>query len=104
MYLPYCCFGNRSFGNNDEDDFRLVSGILRLSTKYLIDSLRARALAHLTIAWPSTLKAWDVREDLTTRGDGQMIRYPHPAVSAFFSNAQNETVYLPISRIFVNMY
>jgi len=54
-----------NFGNNDQNDFQVVSGILRLSTKYIIDSLRAKALAHLSIAWPSTLKAWDVREDLS---------------------------------------
>jgi len=52
-----------NFGNNDQDDFRVVSGILRLSTKYLLDCLRAKALAHLSIAWPSDLKSWDARED-----------------------------------------
>ncbi|KAJ3709681.1 hypothetical protein C8R42DRAFT_729940 [Lentinula raphanica] len=52
------------FGNNDQDDFRVVSGVLRLATKYLVDSLRDKAIAHLSIAWPSTLKGWDAREDL----------------------------------------
>ncbi|KAF9077919.1 hypothetical protein BDP27DRAFT_1207497 [Rhodocollybia butyracea] len=52
------------FGNNDLDDFRVVSGVLRLATKYLVDSLREKAIAHLGIAWPSTLKGWDTREDL----------------------------------------
>ena len=71
-----------SFGSNDEDDFRVVSGILRLSTKYLIDSLRAKALAHLSTAWPSDLKTWDAREDVM-RGfemEGNPQRYPHPFV------------------------
>ena len=53
----------RGFGSNDQDDFQKVSGILRLSTKYLCDSLRAKALAHLSIAWPSDLRSWDARED-----------------------------------------
>ncbi|KAJ7155464.1 hypothetical protein C8R43DRAFT_432932 [Mycena crocata] len=53
-----------NFGNNDQEDFRVVSGILRLATKYIVDSLRAKALAHLCIAWPSTLKGWDAREDV----------------------------------------
>ncbi|KAJ3985974.1 hypothetical protein F5890DRAFT_1408273 [Lentinula detonsa] len=52
------------FGNNDQDDFRVVSGVLRLATKYLVDHLREKAIAHLNIAWPSTLKGWDAREDL----------------------------------------
>ncbi|KAF8636376.1 hypothetical protein AX17_003559 [Amanita inopinata Kibby_2008] len=53
-----------NFGDNGKDDFRKVSGILRLSNKYIIESLKAKALAHLSIAWPSTLKAWDMREDI----------------------------------------
>ncbi|KAG7093561.1 hypothetical protein E1B28_007231 [Marasmius oreades] len=52
------------FGNNDREDFRMVSGILRLATKYIIEKLREKALAHLSIAWPSTLKGWDAREDV----------------------------------------
>lgn len=77
----------RNFGNNDRDDFQIVSGILRLATKYLIDSLRAKALAHLHIAWPLDLKAWDAREDMLRNYEvdgfscGQ--RYPHPFVSDF---------------------
>lgn len=70
----------------------MVSGILRLSTKYLIDSLRAKALAHLSLAWPSDLKTWDLREDIC-RGfeiegtSGSSHRYPHPfvRVSLFFA-------------------
>ncbi|KAF8159657.1 hypothetical protein B0H34DRAFT_704340 [Crassisporium funariophilum] len=72
-----------NFGNNDQDDFRVVSGILRLATKYLIDSLRAKAIAHLSIAWPSDLKAWDIREDLSRSFENEgssrnAHRYPHP--------------------------
>ncbi|GBE86205.1 hypothetical protein BKA93DRAFT_895291 [Sparassis latifolia] len=53
-----------NLGTNDREDFQVVSGILRISTKYIIDSLRAKALEHLSIAWPLTLKGWDAREDL----------------------------------------
>ncbi|KAF8909380.1 hypothetical protein CPB84DRAFT_1765993 [Gymnopilus junonius] len=69
-----------SFGSNDEDDFRVVSGILRLSTKYLIDSLRAKSLAHLSQAWPSDLRTWDLREDIARgfESEGREHRYPHP--------------------------
>jgi hypothetical protein len=78
-----------NFGNNDQDDFRIISGILRLSTKYVIDSLRTKAVAHLSIAWPLTLKAWDAREDLAriheTDTDWSTPRYPSPIVSSLFS-------------------
>jgi hypothetical protein len=62
----------------------VVSGILRLATKYIIDTLRSRALAHLSIAWPSTLKGWDMREDLARRSETDISLnsrfYPHPIV------------------------
>lgn len=42
---------------------------MRLSNKYLIEPLRTRAIAHLSLAWPSTLSAWDAREDVAERRD-----------------------------------
>jgi len=74
------------FGDNGKKDFRKVSGILRLSHKYIIDSLKAKALAHLSVVWPTSLKAWDAREDVSriyemeTNG-GRF--YPHPIVSVY---------------------
>ena len=83
--MNYTLTRSRNFGNNDRDDFQIVSGILRLATKYLIDSLRAKALAHLHIAWPLDLKAWDAREDVLRNyevdGFSCGHRYPHPFVS-----------------------
>lgn len=90
---------HRNFGNNDEDDFRVVSGILRLSTKYLIDSLRAKALAHLSLAWPSDLRTWDLREDVSRGfemdGAGNVHRYPHPFVglSYYLSEIDRNLIY-----------
>ena len=85
LELNYMLMSSRNFGNNDRDDFQIVSGILRLATKYLIDSLRAKALAHLHIAWPLDLKAWDAREDVLRNyevdGFSCGSRYPHPFVS-----------------------
>jgi len=52
---------NRKFGTDDPADFCMVSGILLLETKYLVDSLRANALTHVSMALP---KGWDAREDL----------------------------------------
>ena len=79
---------NRALGNNDKEDFRTISGILRLSTKYLIDSLRSKALKHLSIAWPTTLQGWDAREDLARAyefetGNLRGHMYPSPIVCPF---------------------
>ncbi|KAL1743223.1 hypothetical protein HDZ31DRAFT_65227 [Schizophyllum fasciatum] len=49
--------------DNSPDDFRVVAGVCRLATKYLIDALRVKTIAHLSKAWSSTLKEWDARED-----------------------------------------
>lgn len=61
--LLLALYDGPTFGGNDPDDFAIVSGILRLSTKYAMDSLRSKAIAHLNIAWPTSLKGWDLRED-----------------------------------------
>ncbi|KAI0373891.1 hypothetical protein BV20DRAFT_1012809 [Pilatotrama ljubarskyi] len=53
------------FTNNDRDDFVAVSGFLRMASKYLMEeAIRMKALEHLRLAWPSTLKGWDAREDV----------------------------------------
>ncbi|KAF8074996.1 hypothetical protein FPV67DRAFT_1475672 [Lyophyllum atratum] len=63
-----------TFGNNDQEDFRMVSGILRLSTKYIIDFLRARALEHLSMAWPEDL----ARSHEADVAASSTHLYPHP--------------------------
>lgn len=89
LHLSYPLYLPSSLGNNDRDDFRVVSGILRLSTKYIIDSLREKAIAHLSQAWPLTLKGWDAREEHarmyeleTTTHRGHF--YPSPIVCTQF--------------------
>lgn len=71
------------FGNNDRQDFRMVSGILRLADKYVLDSLRKTAIAHLRVAWPLSLADWDAREDLARiyeleTGMHRGFRFPSP--------------------------
>ncbi|KAH7101476.1 hypothetical protein BKA62DRAFT_743293 [Auriculariales sp. MPI-PUGE-AT-0066] len=65
--LLHALYDGPSFGNNNEADFAVVSGILRLSNKYLIEPLRSRCIAHLSVAWPPTLTGWDAREEFAER-------------------------------------
>lgn len=78
----FCC---SNWGDNGLDDFETVSGVLRLSHKYMIDSLRVKAIEHLHKAWPVTLQGWDSREDIARWYTGEWStnggRYPHPTVS-----------------------
>ncbi|KAF5372695.1 hypothetical protein D9615_009856 [Tricholomella constricta] len=39
--------------------FAVVEGILRLSDKYNVQGLRKRAIEHLSVLYPTTLRAWD---------------------------------------------
>lgn len=72
---------SRNFGCNDEEDFHVTAGVLRLSTKYIIESLRIKAIAHLQTAWPLTLRGWDSREDL-----GRLNKiYPSSIVCSYLS-------------------
>jgi len=72
-----------TLGDNSASDFRRVSGILRLATKFMIENLRTKALAHLSIAWPATLQGWDAREDVAgpyyVDCEGERF-YPSPVV------------------------
>jgi len=98
-----------NFGNNDQEDFRVVSGILRLSTKYIVDSLRSKALAHLCIAWPSTLKGWDAREDVarsyemaTSASAGHF--YPSPIAVINLAREINAPCLLPAAFYDLSRY
>lgn len=84
--LLVAIYDGSAFGENDREDFRVVSGILRLATKYAVDSLREEAITHLSVAWPSTLKGWDAREEVASLHEVETglphgSRYPSPIVS-----------------------
>jgi hypothetical protein len=87
LVLDFVCHLPHSLlGNNDREEFRIISGILRLSTKYLIDSLRSKILDHLQVAWPTNLEAWDTREELARAYEAESglhrgLMYPSPIVS-----------------------
>ncbi|KAJ7213122.1 hypothetical protein GGX14DRAFT_620272 [Mycena pura] len=44
-------------------DFLMIAAILRLSTKYNVEFLRRRTLAHIASLYPTTLQEWDQRLD-----------------------------------------
>ncbi|KAG6857454.1 hypothetical protein H0H87_003521 [Tephrocybe sp. NHM501043] len=98
-----------TFGNNDLDDFRIVSGVLRLSTKYLIDILRGKALDHLSKAWPSNLKGWDRREDLARSHEADVTSngshlYPHPIAVINLAREVNAPSLLPAAFYDLSRY
>ncbi|KAG5653415.1 hypothetical protein H0H81_000702 [Sphagnurus paluster] len=101
---------NSVFGNNDQDDFRVVSGVLRLATKYIVESLRAKALDHLSAAWPSDLKTWDAREDLARSYETDLtsgsrpLEYPHPIAVINLSREVDAPSLLPAAFYDLSRY
>ncbi|KIY74005.1 hypothetical protein CYLTODRAFT_386164 [Cylindrobasidium torrendii FP15055 ss-10] len=64
-----------------QNDFPLVSSVLRLSTKYLVEPLRVRCLARLQYDYPPDLSTWDQREQEATNEEGYYSprdQYAHP--------------------------
>ncbi|TDL16693.1 hypothetical protein BD410DRAFT_776904 [Rickenella mellea] len=49
-------YDHRYYQGGTETTFEKVSGLLRMSTKYQVDDLRTEIIAHLSLAYPSTLE------------------------------------------------
>jgi hypothetical protein len=65
----------------DAATFPVVSGLLRLFTKYRVDRLREEILCGLSAAWPTTLSNWEARESRATDATGVYAprhALPHP--------------------------
>lgn len=52
-------------------EFPFLAGVLRLSTKYLLESLRDICIAYLQRDFPLTLEEWDRREKTVTDPNGR---------------------------------
>lgn len=65
----------------DGNNFTVVSGLLRLFTKYRVLRLRKEILCGLSASWPSTLSQWEARESKATDASGVYAprhNLPHP--------------------------
>ncbi|EJD41200.1 hypothetical protein AURDEDRAFT_69110 [Auricularia subglabra TFB-10046 SS5] len=97
--LLQALYDGPSFGDNSEADFAVVSGVLRLSNKYLIEPLRRRAIAHLSLAWPTTLTSWDEREDLADRAHRERMQSPRSDGSSTPPAESTERFYPHAARV-----
>ncbi|OBZ68175.1 Meiotic recombination protein SPO11 [Grifola frondosa] len=78
--------------------FAVVSALLRLSTKYGVDTLRKEALHGLALSWPSTLLLWELREKNATNSDGLYAprpALPHPILVIKLAREANAPELLP---------
>ncbi|GLB36893.1 putative broad-Complex, Tramtrack and Bric a brac [Lyophyllum shimeji] len=83
FYFLSALYDGLYFKTPRADDFMAIAGILRLSTKYLVEHLRQRCLTRLDLDWPSTLAGWDHRERAATDSLGRYMpreSCPHPVL------------------------
>ncbi len=79
---PLATYYIRSLSHdNNVEDFAVISAVLRLATKYGVETLRETAFRTMSISWPSTLQLWEVREKAVATIDGVYVPrpgLPHP--------------------------
>jgi hypothetical protein len=85
MSVPYpltpTCEMCRHFDQPRACNFPVISGVLRLSIKYLVEYLRLECLKLLQHDWPTNLAAWDLREKEAMGSNGayeSSKARPHP--------------------------
>ncbi|PSS37870.1 hypothetical protein PHLCEN_2v338 [Hermanssonia centrifuga] len=80
-YFLRVLYGLASY--NDTLHFPVTSALLRLSTLYKVESIRADVLQRLLLSWPLNLSQWEAREKSVTNVDGVYAPrpvLPHPIV------------------------
>ncbi|KAJ7065857.1 hypothetical protein C8F01DRAFT_1352060 [Mycena amicta] len=81
LYFLTALYDGLYFKTPQSSDFPVIAGVLRLSSKYLVEHLRQRCMARLEAEWPSTLAVWDSREQAATDALGHYaprVIYMHP--------------------------
>ncbi|KAK7036151.1 hypothetical protein R3P38DRAFT_616721 [Favolaschia claudopus] len=81
LYFLRALYDGLYFKTPGADDFPAVAAVLRLSTKYIVETLRQRCMHRLELDWPLTLAGWEHREQLATDAFGHYtprVSCPHP--------------------------
>ncbi|KAI0345877.1 hypothetical protein BDW22DRAFT_1353483 [Trametopsis cervina] len=89
------------------DSFFYVAGILRISTKYCIASLRSQAIRHLTQTWSYTLRGHDdmLNRALNTSEErGLSYPYVHPLHVLNLARAVDVQIIVPSALYFLSLY
>jgi len=89
------------------DDFIYVSGILRLSTKYLINHLRTQAIQHLARTWANTLRGHDEMIELAIKSplvDDKTYPFVHPLHVLNLARETNVQIIIPSALYFLSLY
>ncbi|PPQ97789.1 hypothetical protein CVT26_012836 [Gymnopilus dilepis] len=83
---------------HDNQDFDIVSALLRLSTKYRVEHIRNDVLRGMSMVWPRNLSAWEFREADATDSTGvykPRSIYPHPILVINLAKETSSPYLLP---------
>ena len=77
--LRLCC-SSLNFRHHDPNTPIVVSGVVRLADKYLLDPLRRRLVAQVVQDWPTTLGEWDIQQaEIRAITDAGFAQLDNPA-------------------------
>ncbi|TFY52585.1 hypothetical protein EVG20_g10491 [Dentipellis fragilis] len=96
-----------TFLNRNVEDFFLLAGILRLSTKYFVAHLRTQAIRHLTQTWSFTLRGHDEMVELALSSpviNGTTYPYVHPLHVLNLAHEVNVRLVVPAALYFLSIY
>ncbi|KAG6907858.1 hypothetical protein DXG01_007122 [Tephrocybe rancida] len=106
-HLITALYDGPAFANRNFEDFLYLAGILRLSTKYFIDSLRKRAIQFLAETWPVTLQGHDMMVSKavgTPLMNGISYPYVHPLHVLNLAREVHVHSLVPAALYFLSLY
>ncbi|KAK0464483.1 uncharacterized protein EV420DRAFT_1516594 [Desarmillaria tabescens] len=100
-------YDGASFDTRTINDFFYLAGLLRLSTKYFINHIRAGCIHHLSRTWAYTLKGHDEMVEIainTTSVNKMTYPYVHPLHVLNLARETNVRLAVPSALYFLSLY
>lgn len=97
----------RTFSNKDAEGFFYLAGILRLSTKYLVEQPCQSAIRYLTKTWSSTLEGHDSMVEAALNSPPvNNLTYPfvHPIHVLNLAREVDINIVVPSALYFLSLY
>lgn len=105
--LVKALYDGPTFDTRNINDFFYLAGLLRLATKYFINSLRTACILHLSQTWTYTLKGHDEMVEIavnTKAIDKMTYPYIHPLHVLNLARETNVRLAVPSALYFLSLY
>ncbi|KAH9480322.1 hypothetical protein JR316_0006920 [Psilocybe cubensis] len=100
-------YDSPNFTNQDADGFFYLAGILRLTTKYMIEQPRQSAIKYLTQTWSSTLEGHDSMVEIALNSqpvNGLTYPFVHPLHVLNLARETDINIVVPSALYFLSLY